>query len=335
MIRRLAIIGVILISIGAMAQLRTPGPGQAIQRTINLKVRVLLPNDRPAGRALAVSVMKTQGSVVAQSFTDDNGNIDFHNMGAGIYKLRVEGNEVETTDSNPFELSSLENTHYEYLHVQPKADDKNNQSGNSTGGMVSAADLNIPDKARKEFEKGAAALQNNEPNSALEHFQKATRAYPPYADAYNNIGVVEMKLGHPAEARQAFETAVNVNPKAAGGYVNLARMDLGAKEYTRADELLTKALTLEPNRLDAIVLDAQTKLLLHDPDAVIALAKKAHAVPDHKQFAAVHLICGRAYEQKQQADEAIAEYQLFLTESPQSPTAPKVREDIARLTPGK
>jgi tetratricopeptide (TPR) repeat protein len=274
---------------------------------------------------------------VQQSFTDDNGNISFHNLSPGLYRLRVEGVEVETTNGNPFELSALENTHYEYLHVQPKEDEKSapSGSGGAGGGMISAADLNIPDKAKKEFEKGTVALQKNETASALEHFEKATRDYPPYSDAYNNIGVVQMRLNHPAEARQAFETAVNVNPKAAGGYVNLARMDLGSKDYAKADELLTKALMLEPNRLDAMVLDAQTKLMLHDPDAVIALTKKVHTIPEHKDFAAIHLICGKAFEQKRQADEAIAEYRLFLTESPQSPTAPKVRDDIARLSPAR
>lgn len=331
--RRLGLICVVFgLLLPIFAQRRgSTGGSTSTARTVELTVRVTWPNDRPADRGLDVSLIAPGGGTVQQSFTDDMGSAAFHGITPGIYRVRVSGVNVDTAEVGQFEVSGLEPSQYEYVHVTPK-DDNTNGTASGGGGMVSAADLNIPDKAKKEFAKGLEAMKKpGEEKQALEHFEKATVIYPQYSNAYNNIGYLEIKTGQKVQARQAFETAVSLNPKSATGYLNLARMSLEDKDYPDADKDITKALTAEPNRIDAVALAAQTKLLMGDMDAAYAYAHKVHDMGDHKQFALVHLICARVLEQRHEGEQAMEQYKTFLAESPNSPSAAQVRDAVARL----
>src|SRR5436305_8580209 len=142
--------------------------------------------------------------------------------------------------------------------------------------------------------------------------------------AYNKRGVLQSKAGRMTQARQAFETAVSVNPKLAGGYLNLARLSMNDNKYAEADQFITKALTVEPSRVEAMALAAQTRLMMGDLDGAYAWAKKVHSQPDHKTYSAVHLIAAQVLQKKNEPDQAMAEYKMFLAETPDSPTAPRV-----------
>lgn len=332
--RRLSLICVVFwLLVPTFAQRRgsTNGSSNAA-RTVEVTVRVTWPNDHPADRGLDVSLVATGGGTFQQAFTDDMGSAAFHGVTPGIYRVRVSGVNVETKEVGQFEVSGLEPSQYEYVHVTPKDDNTNANTNGGGGGMVSAADLNIPDKAKKEFDKGLEAMKKpGEEKQALEHFEKATVIYPQYSNAYNNIGFLEIKAGEKVQARQAFETAVSLNPKSATGYLNLARMSLEDKDFPDADKDIGKALTAEPNRVDAVALAAQTKLMMGDLDAAYAYAHKVHDMGDHKQYAIVHLICARVLEQRHQPEQAMQEYKTFLSESPNSPSAGQVRDAVARL----
>lgn len=297
-------------------------------RTLDVNIRVSYPNDHPADKGIEVTLVAAQGGIVQQSFTDDMGAVTFHGVPPGQYRIRLAGIDVETTEAGNFELTKFESSHYEYVHVTPKAD-KSQAAG--AAGMVSAAELNIPEKAKKEFDRGLESMQKSDDKKALEHFEKATSIYPQYSQAYNNIGVIEVKAGQTAEARQAFETAVSLNPKSASSYLNLARMSMTEQKYPEADQFISKALTAEPNRVDAVALAAQTKLMLGDSDAAYAYARKVHSMGDHKNYAVVHLICARVLQQRNEPAQALTEYKQFLEESPNSPSAPQVRDAIAHL----
>jgi predicted Zn-dependent protease len=328
--RRLSLICVVFgLLLPIFAQRRGSTGGSNTPRTTEVTVRVTFPNDHPADRGLDVSLVAPGGGTVQQAFTDDMGSAAFHGITPGIYRVRVSGVDVETAEVGQFEVTGLEPSQYEYVHIKPKDDNTNAGVG---GGMISAADLNIPEKAKKEFDKGLECLKKpGEEQQALEHFEKATVIYPQYSNAYNNIGFLEIKSGNRVQARQAFETAVSLNPKSATGYLNLARMSLEEKNYAEADKSVSKALSAEPNRVDAVALAAQTKLMEGDLDGAYAYAHKVHDMGDHKQYAMVHLICARVMEQRHEPEKAMEEYKTFLTESPNSPSAPQVREAVARL----
>ncbi len=76
---------------------------------------------------------------------------------------------------------------------------------------VSARELRIPGKARREFEKGLGRLLKRDPAGSVSHFTKAAQAFPDYYEAYYHVGVAEMSLGHRGEAAQAFQMAIDLS----------------------------------------------------------------------------------------------------------------------------
>ena len=67
---------------------------------------------------------------------------------------------------------------------------------------------------------------------------------------------------------------------------------------------------------------ASAEYMNKEYDKALADARRTHTLPNHEQFADVHLLAGKILEMQNQAQAAIVEYQLFLKESPNSPQVP-------------
>src|SRR5581483_503839 len=328
MLRHLSILSLAcLVPLGALAQ-RAPG----FPRNSNpceLQIHVAYENDHPADRMLQVELLTSSGGVSGQSFTDDRGTATFQITGGGNFRVRVTGPDIAETTSSFFSVNDRELNHIEYVNVRRMQSQSSAPTG--PGGTVSAADLNVPDAASKEFKKGSEALDKNDLAEARKRFDKAIEIYPSYASAYFGLGEVEFKSGDRQKAREAFEKTIAVNDHFVPAYFNLAKMAVVDLDYKRAAELLSKASTADPINPEGLLLTAQVDLLLENFDGALQCVKRLHSMP-HQSLAVVHLIGARAYYYKHMPDEAAAEYKQFLEEAPQDPRVPKVREELAALT---
>jgi TolA-binding protein len=91
-------------------------------------------------------------------------------------------------------------------------------TANAEGSTVSATSVNVPDKARKDYEKGLAEKKNGKLDSAQEKFQKAVDAYPEYAEAWLELGRVQVQNNDAAGARQSFHRSIAVDNKFVSPY---------------------------------------------------------------------------------------------------------------------
>lgn len=305
--------------------------------TVDLKVRLWYTNGHPVNRRLRVQLLDPFENYVGEVFCDDQGQAEFPRVTPGSYRLRVSGMNVEDTTSSAFSLGRNEGQHFENVDVKMKGEDGSEAEGTATapstsapGGTVAAVDLNVPDKARKEFDKGNTALQHNDLPAAQKAFDKAIRIYPQYAGAYNNLGIIAMKSGDRAAALAAFQQAVRINDHYSRACINLARLLLPEKKYVEAGELLNRALSTEPLDLDALTMLADVQLETSHFDQAINTAWKVHSVP-HQGFSVVHIIAARAFEARHMPQEAAVEYATYLKESPNGPAAQAAAASLARL----
>jgi Tfp pilus assembly protein PilF len=195
---------------------------------------------------------------------------------------------------------------------------------------VAAVDLNVPDSARKEFDKANEDMARQDWTSALQRLSRAISTYPQYAQAYNNLAAVYGHLNEPAHEREALERAIELNDHLVPALVNLAKLCFQDKNATRAEILLENASRAEPNNAAAMTLLAQAQLLNKHFDAAIATAHIVHTFP-HQNFAVVHYIAARAFERENRLQGALSELQIFLTEEPAGARADHVREEIAQI----
>lgn len=333
---------VIFASVSLLGQTKNPNPGNpgnptrnpsspgfdtTNTRTVRLEIQLTDENSQPLNNIQASVEISSMGTPVDRTFTGMDGRASFSlKPGNGSsFKITISGAQIETTTAS-FQLFPTEMSHNERIEVKFKKDAR----AAGPGGTVSAVDLNVPPKARKEFSKGLEEMNQGNMAGAKKHFEKAIQEYPKYSSAYNNLGAVEMKLKDPVAARAAFEKAFELNDKNADAATNLARIKLDANDFTGASVLLNKALTVQPTDPKALILLAYCQFNTQQFDAALASAEKVHQGElDH--FPMAHLIAARVREMKGDNAGAQRQYEAYLKESPDGPQAAMAKEGLVRM----
>lgn len=327
--RALAILGLALVSLlpaGAFAQTEMRCD------PVDLRIRIALSDERPPGARLRVELLNSSGNYADQLFTDDEGGGQFTVQRPGNYYLRVTGLTVKETTGPAFALRCNQGASFQFLTVKRSDEaEKDYQEVKARDALISALDMRVPAKARKEYERGQRAQELKQLEQAKRHFESAIVLYPDFARAHNSLGVLYTSLGDPARGIQSFEKAVSLNDHYSDALINLAKVRFNARDLKAADGLLKKALAADPNNLDALGLLVPTQFMTAQYDGAIDSARRVHAIPMHLQYAIVHVIAARALAAQNHPELALAEYGLFLQEAPDAPSAGQVRSEVGRL----
>ncbi|MFZ0311796.1 MAG: tetratricopeptide repeat protein [Candidatus Korobacteraceae bacterium] len=312
----------------AQAQLHVGGSGGP-NSSGNIHVRVLLENGRNAGPYLQVRLLGGGSSTIGTTYTNDIGEASFNGIPVGSYSIEVSGDGIQTKSTDSFEVDERKISQSEWITVH-RLEESGPKPVSAHSTMVSANDLNVPVKARKELDKANEEMAMQNWKKALEHLNKAIALAPQYATAYNNLGVFYAKTNDIPHEEEALKKAVSLDEHFAPALLNYGKLCMKQKNFPQAEELLRKASTVEPNNPETLTLLADAEFMDRHFDAAIASAHQAHSSgQDHPSF--VHYIAARAYQQKNQQAEALAEFQLFLQEEPKGPRADYVRGDVAKM----
>jgi Flp pilus assembly protein TadD len=330
-----ALIAVVFFTSLSLLAQRTPRPAPApglsqpgIGNRSEIRVEIQLVDDgsRPLPIQALVEITG-MGSVNTRTYTNMDGKASFTLRSGASYQVQVSSGDIENASSS-FEVQPGEMFHHEYVTVKAKP----NANFGAPGGMVSAANLNIPDKAVREYDKGMKEFRDKKWDKASEHFHKALEAYPKYDSAYNNLGVAAMQQGDLNGAREAFAKAVETNPSNAAASRNLGRIYLTRdNNLPRAKEMLLKSLTAEPKSGETLTLLSFAQLRMGELDAALSNARKVHTSGPTDQYPFAHLVAARALEEKGDKPGAAAEYHAYLKEAEGSPDAKVAKDGLARL----
>jgi hypothetical protein len=133
-------------------------------RTTRLEIQLTSDGTRPLPIQALVQVSMMSGGTIQENYTDMDGRVSFSVPPAQNYQVRVSGPGVETSQSS-FELFEGESFHHQSVVVKLTAEAKSKLPG----GMVSAAMLNVPGKARHEYDKGMELMQKGKLEDAKKH----------------------------------------------------------------------------------------------------------------------------------------------------------------------
>jgi tetratricopeptide (TPR) repeat protein len=302
--------------------------GQATVR--RLVVRVAFSNGGACDNSTRVTLMGIGGPAASES-PNRNCEAEFFNIPAGTYQLTVSGMNFNTVDAGSIPISPAGPGELE-VRVD-RAGGAGRADGAPASAFVGVAELNIPSSARKEFDKANELIRKQDFAKAIQRLNKAIAIYPAYSGAYNNLAVIYSRLGDGAHEREALQKAISINDHFAPGYVNLGRMNIRAGNYPEAEAALNKASSLDPNDAMTMVLLTYVEFMDQHIDQAIATSRKAHSLLQG-QHAFVHQVAARAFEQKHDRANAIAELDLFLKEEQTGPRAEIVRKELASLQGG-
>jgi len=297
-------------------------------RTGSIRVRVTPGDARSCNIRATVLLVSTSGAHISEDLTNSDCEVYFVNVAPGSYHVTVSGAGIENSDSGRFDLDSRRRQDLEINITHTKGAEHGTTGPD--GPLVAAVDLNIPEGARKEFDRANQFVAKGNWQKAIERLNKAIAIYPSYAEAYNNLGVVYGRLGDRARNLEALQKAVSLNDHFAPAYLNLARMAIADRDLVQAEALLDKAVAIEPTNSQMLVLLANTELLNHHYDQALANCRRAHS-GTQGPHAVAHYVAARVFEYENRPTDAVAELQIFLSEEQPGPRADIARREMNSL----
>ena len=273
---------------------------------------------------LSEVTLAARNGPLVRAYRREGCDADFSEVPEGEYRVEMSGAGLAPADmNNDIYVSSSGPTEFEIAARQRNAP---GLSGLPASTFVSASDLAVPGRARKELDRSDELIRMGELQQAIDKLKKAIALYPQYALAYNNLGVLYSRLGDRDHEKEALQKAVSLNPSFALAYVNLGRMNMKLEDYAAATAAFSKALSLNPTDASTLILLSYSEFMDQNLDQAIATSRKAHALQKPHAFA--HRVAARAFEQEKQGANAIAELELFLQEEPSSPRSADARQEI-------
>jgi Tfp pilus assembly protein PilF len=308
----------------AAQQTTTMSSGTAAGIT-TVSVRVTYQQTHRPASGLQVQLISPLGGMAGIRTTDGNGGATFDGVGGGRYQVQVSGPDIETTKSEIFETGGSNGGPYITERIEVRLT-------NTTGGAVGAGvAVIVPEAAQKEFKLGLKEMDKKRWEEAKDHFQKATAAFPKYADAFSNLALAEIQLKDGKGAVESYRSATEIDPTLQQANLYLGQFYYENKKYKEAEPYLVRSAADQPQSAQTLTALANVQLQNGETDLALTNARKVSSLPDHKQYAISHLIVAQVLTEKGKDDEIAKEYEEYLKEAPDSALAPRVKDALAKL----
>jgi len=277
--------------------------------------------------ALAQVTLSAHNGVMVEGTKNKGCEVAFMDLPEGTYRVNVSGKDLTTTeaDRNIF-VSSSASTEFE---VRLKRTTLFDQGATPASSFVSASDLAVPIRARKELDRAVEMMRKQDWEHAVQTLNKAIAIYPRYALAYNNLGAIYSRLGELARENDALEKAISLDANLELAYLNLGRLNLRQERYPAAETALHKAVALNSHDPTAMVLLSYAEFRDRAFDAAIATSRRAHSL--EQPHATAHRVAAFSFEMENQGQSALAELETFLQEQPTGAQADEARKEIEEL----
>ncbi|HEV8487821.1 MAG TPA: DUF2012 domain-containing protein [Blastocatellia bacterium] len=289
--------------------------------------RVILPTGPPVNNRIRVTLSGPRVTSMT-AFTDNKGRFVFGNVSDGIYTLEV------MADSNVYEPVTQEVRVIYGAHpgLIIALKEKMGSARKSSANIISTAELdqNVPDAAKKEFEKGAHLSDKGKIQDAIECFRKAIAIYPNYLMALNNLGVQYIKLGKWPEAVEHFQAAIEINSKAFSPRLNLAIALIEQKKYAEAIEDLNQAISIDSASPGAHLYLGIASLGTEEVDQAERELSTALSLGG-TSYSLAHFYLALAHMKRGEREQAIGALNAYLEKMPKGEKAPRARQLLERL----
>jgi tetratricopeptide (TPR) repeat protein len=259
-------------------------------------------------------------TIVQTTAADPRGHFRFRKIDPGSYVIHVESDGYYGQDI-PVQLSdSISNLD---ITLTPTAD---NPLSSATFDPFRS--LDIPAKAKKEFNLGVLPQKDGKCDGRITHLQKAVAIYPQYGEAFTEIARCYVQMNDLAAAETAFKSAAQFSD---GVYatVNLATLYLNQGRLDEAQALITPLLQKRPTEGELYAAQARiyyAKGRTREAElAALEAHERGHKSPD------MHLILAKIYQDQGRRSALLTQLMTYLDENPRGAAADQVRREIQEI----
>jgi tetratricopeptide (TPR) repeat protein len=108
-----------------------------------------------------------------------------------------------------------------------------------------------PDNADAYYNLGTLNLRGNDLQQARENLETTLKLRPDYPEAWNNLGMISAQQGQSEEAIRDFQKSLELRPRFAIALLNLGNVYRHQRDYQNAQRCLTQALEIQPDDPEA------------------------------------------------------------------------------------
>jgi tetratricopeptide (TPR) repeat protein len=296
-----------------------------------IDVQVRYADGRPAPRGIHIRLESAEGGSEADLETIDGGKCQFRQSTSGVFMVRISEGAYKEVSARVELISSPRA--FVTLDLVPLKKEENSQVISvppaGSDDSVSVKSLAIPEQARQEFDKGEEALKANQPEESAKHFEKATKLYGNYPEAYRMLGEAYLQSHDLKNAESALKKSVELEPKIAATYVDLGAVQNQLKNYSGAETSLKQGLELSPDAAAAKYELAKTYWALGRWQDAAPFAQDAvTALPT---LASARVLLGNILLKQRNAAGALEQYQEYLRLEPNGSMAPAVQDLVGKI----
>jgi tetratricopeptide (TPR) repeat protein len=199
-------------------------------------------------------------------------------------------------------------------------------------GMVTVASLEVPAKARKEYEKGSEQLEKGNLAEAEKSLRKAIEEYPKFAEAWARTGDLEQRRRNMDGAIKDYQEAIADDPNLPMPYFRLAFLEATSHDWEQTLKLTDKLISLAPTDFPlAYYFNGIAELNLNHIDKAETSALRAQALDKQHMEPRVELLLANIYTAKGSLPLAADHYRAYLKLVPDGPLTERVKTDLAKI----
>jgi tetratricopeptide (TPR) repeat protein len=197
---------------------------------------------------------------------------------------------------------------------------------------VSATTLEAPANARKAYERGVDALAKQKAEAAADEFAKAVKAYPKFAIAWYQLGLLRQKRNDAAGANEAWKQALASDPKYIRPYESLTTLADRTQDWVSSEAYSRAWIELDPEDFPgAYLYNAVANARLNHTDAAERSVREGLRIDKEHKTPRLNVVLALILMGKNQNAEAAGYFREYLAQAPNANDAAAVRQQLSQL----
>jgi len=200
------------------------------------------------------------------------------------------------------------------------------------GYTFSGTSAYAPKDAKKAYDKGRDAVKKNKLPDAEKEFQKAVDAYPKYAVAWYELGMVHQQQKQLDEAKKCYLESLKADSKFVSPYAQLARLSVANQNWEETAEYSGKLLKLNPYFSPEVYFyGAVANLNLKNLDAAEEQAREGLKMDPKNRNPRMNQVLGVVLAQKQDFKGAAESMRSYLKLAPNATDVDHVKRQLEEI----
>jgi len=198
--------------------------------------------------------------------------------------------------------------------------------------IVSATTLQAPPNARKAYDRGIDALAKQKWEAAADEFTKAVKAYPKFAIAWYQLGLLRQKRNDAAGANEAWKQALASDVKYIRPYESLTTLADHNRDWASSEAYSRAWIELDPEDFPAAYLyNAVANARLNHTEVAERVAREGLHIDKEHRIPRLNLVLALILMGKNQDADAGRYLREYLALAPDANDAAAVRQQLSRL----